>query len=434
MSLNKEILKLAVPNILANLSVPLLSVVDVALMGHLKNEAFILAIGFGVMIFNFVYWSFGFLRMGMTGLTAQEVGKGDVDEAYRLLFRGLLIAISGAVLLILFKGYLLEFALSIINSNNMVNQEVAAYFNIRIYAAPATLGLYAFIGWFFGKQNSRIPMVITIAINLLNVVFSLYLVKQLNLETKGVAYGTVMAQYIGFTMALASFFIFYRKDLTPKAFHSIFDPTAIKRFVQVNSDIIIRTLCLIFTLSFFKVSSTKEGVIIAAANMILLEFITMAAYGIDGFAFAAESISGKYFGAKDVNNFKKAVKYCFYWGSALGLLYSLSYLLFGNQIIQLLTSQPEVIKEASRHLGWLVLFPILSVVAFVWDGVYIGVTASKAMRNTMLFATFFIFFPTYYITYPWLGNNALWLALIAFVIARGLSQTIIAKKVVYDRI
>ena len=412
----------------------MLSLVDVGLMGHLSSESYILSIGFGVMIFNFIYWAFGFLRMGITGMTAQEVGKGDVNEAYRLLFRGLIIAFLGAALLFLFKDLLLQLSLYLIDSNQEVNQQITTYFNVRIYAAPATLGLYAFIGWFLGKQNATLAMIVTISINIINALLSYYFVTNLNLETQGVAYGTLIAQYAGFVLAMLLFFIFYRKDLAKEAFKNTFEVKAIKKFVGVNSDILIRTLCLIFSLSFFKVMSAKEGDVIGAANILLLEFVSIAAYGIDGFAFAAEAISGKYFGAKDKANFKKAVRYCFYWGLGLGGVYGLSYLVFGKSILELLTNQTEVVNIALDYIWWLVLFPILSAVPFVWDGIYIGLTASKAMRNTMLFSTFIVFIPAYYLLENFFGNHGLWLSMILFVLARGISQTWLAKNVVWKKI
>jgi MATE family multidrug resistance protein len=428
--LNKEILKLAIPNILANLSVPIVSLVDVALMGHLSSKAFILAIGFGVMIFNFIYWGFGFLRMGVTGITAQNEGKKDVAETYRVLFRGLIVAFVGALLLFIFKNYLLDLALLLIDSTPAVNQEISTYFNTRIYAAPATIGLYAFIGWFMGKQNAVIPMIVTIAVNVMNVGLSYYLVTQYSMGTTGVALGTVVAQYLGFILAVVFFILYFSKQITSSAFKNVLQYNAIKDFLLVNSDIFIRTLCLIFTLSFFKIYSGKEGLIIGAANILLLEFIGIAAYGIDGFAFAAESISGKYFGANNKLLLKKAIRYCFYWGFGLGFIYGLTFLLFGEHLLYTLSSQVEVIELAKKYLWWLVLFPILSVVAFVWDGVFIGVTASRAMRNTMLFATFIVFLPAYYILHPYLKNDALWAALILFITARGLAQTVIAKRVI----
>lgn len=411
----------------------MLSVVDVALMGHLSNESYILSIGFGVMIFNFIYWAFGFLRMGITGMTAQEFGKGNTNEAYRLLFRGLIIAFSGAILLFLSKEALLQLALYLIDSNGLVNEEITNYFSIRIFAAPATLGLYVFIGWFLGKQNATLAMVVTIAVNVFNAFISYYLVSSVNLGISGVAYGTLIAQYLGFTIAIVFFLGFYRKELTKEAFSQILELSAIKKFIGVNADILIRTLCLIFSLSFFKIMSAKEGDVIGAANILLLEFVSIAAYGIDGFAFAAESISGKYFGANDKSNLKKAIRYCFYWGFGLGFVYALGYLVFGKSILEALTSQVEVVNLAMEYIGWLIVFPILSVVPFVWDGIYIGLTSSRAMRNTMLFATFFVFLPSYYILSHFFGNHGLWLAMILFVLARGVSQTILAKRVVWAK-
>ena len=432
--MNKEILKLAIPNILANLSVPIVSVVDLALMGHLSGEAFILAIGFGVMVFNFIYWGFGFLRMGVTGITAQNVGKKDTDETYRVLLRGLLVAFGGALLLFICKNYLLEAALFFIDSSPAVNQEITTYFNTRIYAAPATIGLYAFIGWFLGMQNAVLPMIITIAVNVLNALLSYWLVISFQMDTEGVALGTVIAQYSGFIMAIAFFLLFYRKNLSSNSFKNVLQYKAIKDFLLVNSDIFIRTLCLIFTLSFFKVYSGKEGLVVGAANMLLLEFIGIAAYGIDGFAFAAESITGKYYGAKNNLMLKKAIRLCFYWGMGIGCFYSFVFWVFGEHILWMLSSQIEVVETAKNYLWWLVLFPVIGVFAFVWDGIFIGVTATKAMRNTMLISSFVVFLPAYFILHPYLKNNALWAAFMLFTIARGVTQTIISKRVVYHRL
>lgn len=431
--MNKEILRLAIPNILANLSVPVVSMVDVALMGHLGSGSYILAIGFGVMIFNFMYWAFGFLRMGMTGMTAQEVGRDNVPESYRLLFRGLLIAFGGALLLILFQTPLLNLALYAIDGSDAVNQQVSDYFRIRIYAAPATIGLYAFIGWFLGKQNATIPMIITILVNFLNAGISYHLVASWGMETEGVALGTVVAQYTGFVVAVLFFLGYYRQELSKEAFQNIVEIQAMKRFILVNTDILIRTLCLIFALSFFKVMSARESELIGAVNILLLEFIAIAAYGIDGFAYAAESISGKYFGAGDASNLRKAIRYCFYWGFGLGLLYGLVYWLFGFEILSILTDQQPVIQEAMNYLIWFIIFPFVSVIPFVWDGVYIGLTSSKAMRNTMLLATL-IFIGSFYGFEHLFGNHGVWLAMITFVLARGVSQTVLAKRVVYDKL
>ncbi|MDB3887325.1 MATE family efflux transporter [bacterium] len=432
--MNKEILRLAFPNILANLSVPLLSLVDIALMGHLNDEQYIVGIGLGVMIFNFVYWGFGFLRMGVTGMTAQEYGKGNVQESKLLLFRGLFVALLGAVLIFVSQQGILAFSLGLIDGSPLVNSSVSSYFNIRVYAAPATLAIYVFVGWFLGKQQATMAMVVTIMVNLVNVLLSYYLVKVQGMEIEGVAYGTVIAQYVGLLVSVVIYLIYFKKEVVKISLSQVMQIDALKKFMSVNTDIIIRTLCLIFTLSFFKIQSAHQGDLLGAANILLLEFITITAYGIDGFAFAAEAISGKYFGSKNVVLFKKAVRYCFYWGFGISVVYSLLYFFFGENILGLLTDQVNVIEEALVYMNWLILFPVLSVAAFVWDGIFIGATATKAMRNTMLFATFFLFLPAYYLLTPLMSNHGLWLAFMLFIVGRGLGQTVIAKRVVFDKL
>ena len=432
--MNREILKLAIPNIISNLSVPLLSLVDVALMGHLDSAEYILTIGFGVMIFNFVYWGFGFLRMGTTGFTAQEFGRKDNRECLLILGRALLIAVTGAVLLIAFKHLLLKLSLHLIGTTPEVNVYVAEYFNIRILAAPATIALFAFTGWFFGMQNARIPMIITITVNLINIGVSYWFVRVTGMKSDGVALGTLIAQYCGLIMALVFFYKNYRHMLPFWDKLGLFHIGKMKKFLIANSDIFIRTLCLMFAFSFFRVQSGKEGVILGSANFILLEFITISAYGIDGFSFAAESVVGKYFGAEDAGNFRKAIKVSFQWGFGVSIVLVLLFFFFGREILQILTDNQEVLNAAMPFMGWLIIAPIIHAVPFIWDGIYIGITASKAMRNTMLLSTFLFYLPTYYLLHGTMGNHALWLALTILMLARGISQTVLAKYVVFNKL
>ncbi|MGR3218769.1 MAG: MATE family efflux transporter [Candidatus Anammoxibacter sp.] len=440
--MNKEFLKLAIPNIISNLSVPLLSFVDVALMGHLDSARFILTIGFGTMIFNFIYWSFGFLRMGTTGFTAQEYGKANENECLLILGRALLVAILGSLLLIAFKKPILQLSLSLMDTTPEVEAYVSEYFNIRILAAPATLSILAFTGWFFGMQNALSPMILAIFVNLLNVGFSVRFVMFDDMKSGGVALGTLIAQYCGLALAIALFYKRYRHML-PSRNHlrnyswllsNLFNIEKLKRFLTVNTDILLRTLCLVFAFSFFKVQSGKEGIILGSANIILLEFFAIIAYGIDGFAFAAESVVGKYYGAGDKKNFLKAIKRSFQWGIGFSLILVLIFYFFGMEILQALTDNREVLNAAIPFLGWLIIAPVINAVPFIWDGVYIGITASKAMRNTMLISTLLVFLPTYYIFHDMIGNHALWMALTFLMLARGISQTITAKHVVFNRL
>ncbi len=432
--MNREILRLAIPNIISNLSIPLISLVDLGLMGHLDSAEYILTIGFGVMIFNFVYWGFGFLRMGTSGFTAQEYGKQNDKECLLVLGRALLVALLGSLLLVALKTPLLKLSLLLIDTTPDVEAYVTDYFNIRILAAPATISLFAFTGWFFGMQNAKTPMVLTISVNLLNIGFSYWFVRSTGMKSDGVALGTLIAQYCGLILAFVFFYRKYKHMLLFWDKAGLFDVSKIKKFLMVNSDIIVRTLCLIFAFSFFKVQSGKEGVVLGSANIILLEYIMISAYGIDGFAFAAESVVGKYFGAGDAMNFRNAIKISFQWGIGISIVLVLFFYLFGRNILQLLTDNQEVINSAIPFLGWLIIAPVIHAVPFIWDGVFIGITASKAMRNTMLLSTFLFFLPTYYIFHNIMGNHALWLALTILMLARGISQTMLAKHVVFNRL
>ena len=432
--MNREILRLAIPNIISNLSIPLLSIVDVALMGHLDSAEYILTIGFGVMIFNFIYWAFGFLRMGTSGFTAQEYGKQDNKECLLILGRALLVAICGALILIILKIPILKLSLLLIDSTPEVESYVKGYFNIRILAAPATISIFAFIGWFLGMQNAKIPMILTIFINVLNIAFSFWFVMVKGMKSEGVALGTLIAQYCGLVIAFALFYKNYKHLLSFWNKHDFLNIEKIKLFLTSNRDIMIRTLCLIFAFSFFRIQSGKEGVILGSANIVLFEFVTIISYGIDGFAYAAESIVGKYFGAGDTANFRIAIKRSFQWGIGLAIALVFIFYFFGDEILRTLTDNQDVINAALPFLGWLIVAPIFNAVPFIWDGVFIGITASKAMRNTMLISTFLFFLPTYYIFHNIIGNHALWLSITVLMISRGTSQTIVSRKAVFNKL
>ncbi|MGR3177496.1 MAG: MATE family efflux transporter [Candidatus Anammoxibacter sp.] len=410
-------------------------------MGHLASAEYILTIGFGTMIFNFIYWSFGFLRMGTTGFTAQEYGKvdnTDNNECLLILGRALLVAIVGSLLLIAFKKPILHLSLSLMSTTPEIEAYVSEYFNIRILAAPATLSILVFTGWFFGMQNAKTPMILAIFVNLLNVGFSVWFVMFADMKSSGVALGTLIAQYCGLALTIALFYKRYRHIL-PSWNHlwnhsALFNIEKLKKFLSVNSDILLRTLCLVFAFSFFKVQSGKEGIILGSANIILLEFFAIMAYGIDGFAFAAESVVGKYYGAGDKKNFLKAIKRSFQWGMGLSFILVLIFYFFGMEILRTLTDNEKVINAAIPFLGWLIIAPVINAIPFIWDGVYIGITASKAMRNTMLISTLLVFLPTYYIFHNMIGNHALWMALTFLMLARGISQTVTSKQVVFNKL
>lgn len=433
-SINKQILHLAIPNILTNLSVPLLSSVDTAVVGHLDKVYYLGAIAIGSMIFNFIYWGLGFLRMGTTGLTSQAFGQSNDKEISLNLFRPLTVAIIAGLLLVLCQFFIAEFAFYIVNATPEVEKFAKEYFYIRIYAAPATLAIYVFHGWFLGLQNARYPMIILITVNLLNIFFNLLFIYQFDMKSDGVALGTVVAQYSGLLISIILLSRLYKKYLKNFSMSELFNLTKLKTFFKVNTDIFIRTLALVFVFSFFTAESAVYGDEILAANTILLQLWIILAYSVDGFAFSAESLVGKFIGAKDKVNLVKSIKYIFAWGIGLGLFFTILYSFLGSQIISLFTNNESVIALALSFLFWAIISQLINSASFIWDGIYIGATATSAMRNSMLLSTLFIFIPAYFLLKESYGNNALWLALALFMISRALFLTVLAKKNIFSKI
>lgn len=416
--MNKEILRLAIPNIISNISVPLLSTVDTALMGRM-SELHIGAVGVGAMIFNFIYWNFGFLRMGTTGITAQAFGKEDEQAMSVTLGRAMLVVLIVATAVLILQYPLGTFSFYLMNISLNQYDLVETYFYIRIWAAPATLGLYALMGWFFGMQNVIYPLILTVVINVVNIIFSFLFIIHFGMDVEGVAYGTLIAQYAGLLLGLFLFYYKYSHFLPHFQRRAILEWQALQQFLSINTDIFIRTFCLTFAFGFFYSQSSSGGEMILAANVILLQFLNWMSYGVDGFAFASESLVGKYKGANNEQKTKQAIRLSFVWGMTLAMLFSLVYGLGGEQILYIFTNQEDVILATLPFLGWMIVFPVLSTPCYLWDGIFIGLTAAKAMRNCMIVA-FVIYLLVWYISPA--TNHGLWLALLIFMMARGLLQ------------
>ncbi|MEM6321161.1 MAG: MATE family efflux transporter [Bacteroidota bacterium] len=415
--MTKEVLRLAIPNIISNISVPLLSSVDTALMGQL-SALHIGAVGVGSMIFNFIYWNFGFLRMGTTGITAQAYGQQSDKAVLLTLGRAMLIAIALAILIILLQVPFARLSFYLMNLSEAQLPLVAEYFYIRIWAAPATLGLYALMGWYFGMQNAVYPLILTVTINVINILASFFFIKYLGFEVAGVAYGTVIAQYVGLLLAIVLFFYKYRHLLPNLTQAGLLQWQELQQFLSINGDIFIRTFCLTFAFGFFYSQSSVGGEQLLAINVILLQFLNWMSYGIDGFAFASESLVGKYFGAKQPTQLKTAIRLSFSMAMGLGGLYSLVYFVFGPAIVGIFSNQSSVVSATQPYLIWMVIFPILSTPCYIWDGIFIGLTASKAMRDSMLVALV-IYLAVHFLVKTPLGNHGLWFALLVFMMARG---------------
>lgn len=407
---------------------PLLGAVDTALVGHLEEAYYLGAIAVGSMIFNFIFWGFGFLRMGTTGITAQAFGEENRTESFMTLARALTVAGIFSILILLLQVWIADLSFWLIDASPEVERYTRIYFYIRIYTAPATLCLYAINGWFLGMQNARYPMIVTIFLNALNIGLDVLFVYGMDMHVDGVATGTLIARYAGLALALVLLVYKYKEWIDSYVHDLLLEVKAIKNFFSVNRDIFIRTLCLIFTFSFFTAKSAEFGNVILAANSILLQLWMMVSYGIDGFAYAAESLIGRYTGSQQQNRVKLTVKYCFIWGVGIGVLASAVYAIFDLQILQLFTDQQNVINAAMVVFLWTIAGPTVSSFSYIWDGIFIGATETGPMRDSMIIATVGVFLPAYAIGVHYLGNHALWLAMTLFMIARGATLTFYAPK------
>ncbi|WP_457607853.1 MATE family efflux transporter [Nitratifractor sp.] len=418
--MNREILRLALPNILANISVPLISSVDTALMGHL-SAAHLAALGVGGMLFMFLYSNFGFLRMGTTGMVAQAFGARERRLLATTLYRAVLLALALSLPMILLQEPLFRLASWLMNVEPDYRPLLESYYGIRIWTAPAVMLLYVLTGFYFGMQNARYPLYATLLVNLLNIALSLYLVRILDWGIAGAAWGTVAAQYGGLLFSLW-LLRRYRRDLPRVSWAEIFHLDALRRFFHVNRNIFIRTVALTFALAFFYAQAAKGGETTLSVMILLMQFMIWMSFAIDGFANAAESLVGRAVGAEDREGFRRAVRLSLAWGAGLALLFSLVYLLLGEEILRIYTDQRVVVERTMELLPLAALLPILSFAAFIYDGIFIGMTAVRAMRNAVLSAML-LYLGIYYLLALFLPLSwALWIAFLSFFLFRGLLQ------------
>ena len=430
-NMDRQILKLALPSIVSNITVPLLGLCDVTIMGHVGGAAHIGAIAVGSMIFNVMYWLFGFLRMGTSGMTAQAYGlstrkeKGGTrsedtiacSDCSAFLRRGLQVGIGIGLLFVVLQVPLRHLSLWLMQAEGEVRALAIPYYNICIWGAPAMLGLYALTGWFIGMQNTKIPMAIAIGQNVLNIGASLLFVLVLGMGVEGVALGTVIAQWAGFLVALAcSVRVFGFRWWTEGR-------VSTRRYFVTNSFIFLRTLCLVAVNLYFTSAGAAQGAEILAANTLLMQLFTLFSYVMDGFAYAGEALAGRYYGAGDSQMLTATIGRLFRWGLGVALLFTLVYWIGGTSFLHLLTTDGHVIETASCYLGWAVLIPLAGMAAFVWDGIYIGVTATRGMFLSCLVASV-IFFAAYFLLRSQLGNHALWIALLSYLVMRGVVQSL----------
>lgn len=426
--MNKRILGLAVPSIISNITVPLLGLVDVSIVGHLGSATYIGAIAVGGMLFSMIYWIFGFLRMGTSGLTAQAYGRRDLAEVILLFVRSLGIAFGLALLLILLQCPILKVAFTLIDATPAIEELASLYFRICIWGAPAVLGLYSFAGWFVGMQNSRFPMYIAITQNVVNIAASLFFVFIWNRGVAGVAMGTLVAQYAGLLMASLLWYGYYRRLWQKLNWKMLTDYEAMRSFFILNRDIFFRTLCLVAVTTYFTSRGAEQGDIILAVNTLMMQLFTLYSYIMDGFAYAGEALTGRYVGAHNQADLRRMIRTLFAWGVGLALAFTLLYGIGGSSFLSLLTNEQEVLNASSDYFYWVLAIPLAGMAAFLWDGIYIGATASRQMLYSMLVASV-SFFILQGIFQQRMGNHALWMAFIAYLFLRGLVQTGLARKI-----
>ena len=416
-------MQIALPSIISNITVPLLGMIDVAIVGHMGSAVYIGAVAVGSMIFNLVYWLFGFLRMGSSGLTAQALGRRDLPEVGRLLLRSMAIALGIAFVLLVLQVPLRLMMFWLIGPTADVQPSATTYFYIVVWGAPASLGLFSLSGWYIGMQNTRIPMLISITQNVINILVSLLLVYGFGMKIEGVALGTVIAQYAGFLMAVGLFFRYYGRLRCYLVLQGTFVRTAMSRFFHVNRDIFLRTLCLVLVNLFFTSAGARHGAVILSVNTVMMQLYLFFSYFMDGFAYAGEALGGRYYGAGNKLVFRETVRHLFGWAVLMTVFFTLLYVVGGQAIVGILTDEPQVLATSYDYLWWVWLIPTAGAAAFIWDGLFIGMTATRGMLVSSLVSAL-LFFAVYGLTAGILKNHGLWLAMVVYLLMRGVIQTI----------
>ena len=426
---HKQLLLLALPMILSNITVPLLGLVDTAVIGHLPKAYYLGGSTIGAMIITSVVWLCGFLRMSTTGLSAQAFGLNDIDKNLLVLFRGLIVAFTLGLIFVILQYPFINVALDLAGGSEQVAFYARQYSEIRIWGFPASLGNLVILGWLIGNHQTKSVMTILIITNLLNVILDLIFVFGFHWQVQGVALATLIAEYCGMIMGLSIIFSRYKSSVksllqgSRLLLSSLIERTSLFGYFKLNRDILIRTLCLEICFIFITFQGARLGDTVVAANAILMNFLLLISFGLDGIANATEAMVGKAHGEKDKGKLSNTVNIALMWTGIFAVAYSLLFTFFGEYLLLLISDIPSVIDFAKEYLFWMMLLPVISCWCYLFDGVYIGLMQAKAMRNSMVIATFACFFPLWWLLKNVLplemGNHALWAAFSFFMLARG---------------
>ncbi len=413
-------LAIAFPILLSSITTPFIGIVDTAALGQLGHPHLIGGVAIGGVIFSLIYWAFGFLRMGTTGLTAQSIGAGDLKEAAAVFLRALIVAVLAGITLIVLQHPIGAVAFVLIEGSGLVEEAAQSYYAVRIWGAPAALANYAILGWFVGRGEAKIVLALTLLLNATNIALDAFFVLGLGLEVRGVAYGTLIAETVAVAAGLTLAFRAIAKTAARPSRLRVFEPSRFMRGLIVNADIMVRTLALVFAFALFAAKSAKAGDLTLAVNAVLANFFHLSAYLLDGFAFAAQALVGQAIGGRSFARFRNAVTVSSAWAFFIGAVLSLAYIAFGGLFIDILTVNEEIRAAARGYLFWVALAPLTGVACFQLDGIFIGATRTADMRNMMLVSLAIYLLALWWLT-PLYGNHGLWAALILFFVARSLT-------------
>jgi MATE family multidrug resistance protein len=420
---DRDVWRIAAPMILSNVTVPLLGMVDTGVTGHLDSPIYLGAVAIGSMIFSFLYMGMNFLRMGTTGITAQSFGARDNDGLRTALGQSVIVALAIALVLIVLQWPISQLAMNLIGASPDIEVNTLDYFFIRIWSAPGTLANMALIGWFIGMQNARVPLLIFLTVNLVNIGLDLLFVFVFGMKVDGVALASVIAEYSGLFVGL----YFAAGALRRRAGHwpigRLINWREYAAFFAVNGNLFIRTMALMFTIAFVTAQGARMGDVILAANAVLMNLQNLTAFGLDGIAHAAEALVGKAIGEKQRESLLTAVRLSLKWSLIFSVGFTLVYFFGGPLLIVVLTDLPEIREAALRYLPWMIVSPLISVWSFLYDGVYVGATRAREMRDIMVISTVAVFLPAWYLLQG-LGNDGLWLAFLIFLASRGIGMHI----------
>ncbi len=425
-TINRNILRLALPSIMANITVPLVGIVDLAIAGRLGDAASIGGIAIGSMLFDLLYWNMGFLRVGTGGITAQAFGRSDFKEAMDTFTRGIVTALAVALLIWIIQWVYIEAAFALVVCSPEVESIAREYFFIRVWAAPATLSLMVFKGWFIGMQNTVLPMAVDITVNVLNVVISYILAVHTPMGVAGVAAGTVVAQYGGLLLAIILMHSNFREYFHLISVRASIRLNKMKRFFSINGNLFIRSLCMLVIYIGFTSIAAKYGDTLLAVSSVMMKLLLLYSYFVDGFAYAGEALVGRFIGERNSDSLISTVRRIFIWCFGISIASTLIYAGLGKPMFRLMTDNPAVVEASTPFLFWLLLMPVVSCIAFTWDGIFIGATATHHLRNSMIWSAA-LFVVTYIVFEPLLGIQSLYLAYFVHLLVRSLYLTIVRK-------